>query len=116
MKRILPMITGLALIGAGVAAIKYDKAGAELYGFPTNDAGGLGMSRASGARDIVMGAMLLAAPKSGRNLLFAVTLVSIFDVANVGLGSDQPNTFSLAVHGSGIVGLLLFALITPAAE
>jgi hypothetical protein len=113
MRRFLPTITGLALVAAGIAAIRYDKSGAALYGFPTKEAEGLGMARAAGARDIVMGAMLLAAPKSGRNLLFAVALVSILDVANVNFGSDEPNKLSLAVHASGIFGALVFAMLTP---
>ncbi len=116
MKRFFPIFTGLGLIAAGITAVKYDKGGADLYGFPTSDFEGLGMARAAGARDIVMGTMLLAAPDSGRNLLFALTLVSILDFVNVRCGSKNPDTVSLAIHGAGIGSLLLFALLTPKAE
>lgn len=115
MKRPLPFLTGLVLVGAGVAAMLFPKKGADLYGLPTTDRAGLGFAKASGVRDIVMGAMLLSAPREGRNLMFALTLVSILDAVNVATTSEDPPALSLGIHSMGIVGSIAFALMTPGA-
>jgi len=57
--------------------------------------------------------MVLSAPSHGRSLLFASTLIALFDFMNVLTTSENLPLGSLAVHASGGLGLFILASLTP---
>jgi hypothetical protein len=113
MKRLLPVMTGLVFVGAGIAAMTYRKKGAAVFGLPTEDTTALAFAGAAGARDLAIGFMLLLAPQYGRRLLLSSSVISVCDFMNVLMTADDPPLASLGIHASGTAGLFVLALMTP---
>jgi hypothetical protein len=106
------------LFGIGVGALFAPEALAENYGLPivAGDTSGRGLIRALGARDATLGAVALAFALKGdraavRTVLGISTIVAIADFTIVATTRGFSVPSSLAIHGSGIVGLLLAGVV-----
>jgi hypothetical protein len=108
---------GIAFIALGIGGMAAPATSAKQYGLPTNDRIALALIRAIGARDLVLGIivlLLLASRDRGAvGLVLAVSvLAAIGDATAVKTGRDDATTRHLAVHIGGAAALLVaWALI-----
>lgn len=112
-------LAALSFLGIGAGAAFAPKALSVNYGIPVDDPAGFAYIRALGARDAVLGAIVLALMATRDHEALAVTLglgalVGAADFSVVcgerGLAARQ----SLAIHGAGTLGLIAAALLVRA--
>ena len=117
MANIFTTMSIATLLGVGVAAAFAPETLARNYGLPLaeGDAAGRGFVRALGARDATLGAVALAFAldderEAVRRILGLTTFLAASDFAIVATTRGFAAWPNLAIHGSGIVGLLLAAI------
>ena len=88
---------------------------ATIYGLPTSDPVARAFVRAAGARDVVLGAIVLASLGEARALRRALGWTSVIAIADaVILAAARGPRPSHATHLAGSVALVLAALTTEA--
>jgi hypothetical protein len=103
---------GLAFTLIGLGALFAPHLSSEQYGLPTTDRAALALVRAVGARDLVLGIIvLLLLASRDREALELVLIVSVLaaagDATAVTLGRDDAGPRQLAVHVGGAGALLV---------
>jgi hypothetical protein len=110
-------LVALGLIAIAVGALVAPRASSRQYGIPLDDPRALAVLRAMGARDLVIGLLLLLLAGAGRRDLLAwgvavsaaIALVDLVVVSRAGAG-----TRARALHAGGALGLLVAALVIAA--
>ncbi len=103
---------GFAFTLIGIGALFAPHLSSEQYGLPTMDRTALALVRAVGARDLVLGIIVLIL-LAGRNrsaleLVLAVSIVAAAgDAAAVRIGRDDAGPRQLGVHVGGAAALLI---------
>jgi Domain of unknown function (DUF4267) len=110
---ILSDAAGAGLVAVGALGVAFPAPLAHSFGMPLNDKSAVVFVRATGVRDLALGAVLLAASlrSSGDVLLVAVIaclVISLADFFNAFFGGDRVLHRQHAVH---ILGAALFAAI-----
>jgi hypothetical protein len=105
-------LTGAAFFALGIGALFAPGISSVQYGLPATDRTALALVRAVGARDIVLGiiVLLLLASRNRRALEIALAtsiLAAVGDAAAVSTGRDDAGPRQLAVHLTGAAGLLI---------
>ena len=109
----LSALVALAFIALGIGSYVAPKKLAENYGLPISSATEIAYLRALGTRDLVLGLLvarfLLAAESRGalRSTIAVSAIVAAADFSAVFGVRRAAAKQALAIHGSGIVGLLL---------
>ncbi|MDB5070483.1 MAG: hypothetical protein JWM87_1594 [Candidatus Eremiobacteraeota bacterium] len=99
---------GLALFGTG--ALIAPKTFAGQFGLPTEDPVALAFVRAAGARDVIIGALIVASQNDPPSLRRVLTFSSLLGVADAfSLASVRGPRPQHLVHLGGFIGLLLAA-------
>ncbi len=103
-------VCGVAFFAIGVGALLAPGISSVQYGLPATDRAALALVRAIGARDVVLGIIvLLLLARRNRGALELVLAASILaaagDAAAVSSGRDDAGPRQLAVHFSGAAGL-----------
>jgi hypothetical protein len=118
MGSLLSILSIASLFGVGIGATFAPEALAKNYGLALaeGDDAGRGFVRALGARDAIIGAIALASVLRGdrdgvRRTLGITTFLAVADFTIVARARGLDAWTSLAIHGSGIVGLALAAAI-----
>lgn len=111
MNRLLSSAAIGSLIGIAVGSLVAPRALAQTYGLPAQDRNGLAYVRAMGIRDGALGAIGLAFTLRDnraalRTTLGLSTLVACGDFALVLAARGRSAWPSLALHASGVVGLI----------
>jgi hypothetical protein len=108
--RTATILGSVAVLGIGAGALRWPRASTRTYGIPNDDADTHAYVRAVAARDLVMGGMVLWAaiaddrPAMEAGLL-ACTLAPLADLLLA--RQRRGNIPQLAIHGAGVVGVLL---------
>lgn len=111
MERTLAGTLALALTAVGALAVAAPKLSAGQYGLPTDDPGGLGFVRATGARDMLLGLLVFGVIDDAPRLRRALGIVSLAGLADAAaLGSVRGWRPQHAIHLSGFAALALAAL------
>lgn len=110
---------GCAFFAIGIGALVAPGISSEQYGLPTTDPTALALVRALGARDLVLGVivlMLLAGRERGalELVLGASILAALADAAAVKSARRAAGPRQLAVHVGGAAALLLAAQLVRA--
>jgi hypothetical protein len=110
----LSVCAALAFLGVGSGAVAAPRALAQNYGIAVDGADQIAYVRAVGARDAILGLLILAflarrerGPLAVTLALSAIAGASDFSLVAAARGRSAP--LSLAIHGSGTVGLLAIA-------
>jgi hypothetical protein len=116
MQNPLAVALGAAFVAIGTGAILAPRPSAGQYGLPTDDPTALALVRALGARDITIGASLLAnrtdRPALAR-ICFWGTITALADAAAVGsVRGPQPQQI-IHLSGAAALGLAALALRKP---
>lgn len=104
----------LCLFGIGVGALAAPRTAARQFGIVPGDARALAFVRAMGARDIVIGALLLLLAAAERGELLAWGLIASAGIAGVDFAVVSAAGARLAsrlVHGLGGIGLVVAGLV-----
>jgi hypothetical protein len=104
----LSSLAALAFCGIGIAALAAPRRSSGGYGLPARDAASLGYIQALGARDLVLGLMLLRMRHEPRALAASVglcTLVAVVDFSAVARGDGAHK--ALLIHACGAACLAL---------
>jgi hypothetical protein len=104
----------LCLAGIGVGALVAPRASARQFGIVPDDARALAFVRAMGARDLVIGALLLLLAGAGRPELLAFGLIASAAIALVDFAVVSAAGARLSarlVHGLGGVALIVAGLV-----
>jgi hypothetical protein len=109
---ILSTLVALAFLAIGVGAFAAARMSSEQYGIPARDPSSLADVRALGARDVVLGliviAFLIAKARGPLSVVVALSaLVGLADFLIVLSERGPEGARSLAIHGTGTVGLLV---------
>jgi len=115
-----PVLAGCvaaSFLGLGAGALFAPRALAENYGLPVDEPKGIGYVRALGARDAILGLLTVAflVQRDHRALATTVGLSALVGASDFAViastrGTEAP--LSLAIHGTGTVGLLgIWALL-----
>jgi len=107
-------LVALGLIGIGAGALAAPRASARQYGIVSGDPRALAFIRAMGARDLVIGVLLLLLAGAARRDLLAwgmaaSALIALVDFAVVSAAGAR--TAARAVHAIGGIGVLVAALV-----
>jgi hypothetical protein len=102
---------GLAFILIGCGALIAPGISSTQYGLPTSDRTALALVRAIGARDLVLGIVILlllaTKDRGAAGLVLAVSvLAAVGDATAVATGRDNAGPRQLAVHLGGAAALL----------
>jgi Domain of unknown function (DUF4267) len=109
---ILAGLGGFAFFAIGIAALIAPGISSAQYGLPTTDRAALGLVRAVGARDLVLGIIVLIL-LAGRNrsalelVLGVSSLAAAGDIIAVASGRSDAGPEQLGVHVGGAAALLL---------
>jgi hypothetical protein len=108
---LLSVLVAASFLGLGAGSIAAPHALADNYGIPVGDATGVAYLRAVGMRDAVLGLVILAYVVRGNRDALAVAialsaLVGASDFTIVALNRGGAAPASLAIHGTGTLGLL----------
>jgi hypothetical protein len=109
----------LCLIGIGVGALVAPRASSRQYGILLEDARALAFIRAMGARDLVIGVLLLMLASAARTELLAWGLIASAAIALVDfavVSAAGARGASRLVHALGGVGLVVAGLVLFAAR
>ncbi len=103
---------GLAFVFIGIGALLAPGFSSMQYGLPTTDRAALALIRAVGARDLVLGIIVLGLlatrDRSALALVLgASTLVAIGDATAVLTGRNDAGPRQLAVHAAGAAALAI---------
>jgi peptidoglycan/LPS O-acetylase OafA/YrhL len=103
---------GIAFFAIGVGALIAPGLSSVQYGLPTTDRAALALIRAIGARDLVLGIIVLlllaARNRSALELVLGVSVIAAFgDATAVWTGRRDAGPRELAVHASGAAALLV---------
>ena len=110
-------LVAISFLGLGAGSLAAPHALAENYGLPVEDETGIAYVRAVGMRDAVLGLVLLAfLVRREREPLAIVVglsaLVGASDFTIVGTRRGAAAPRSLAIHGTGTIGLIgIWALL-----
>lgn len=107
--RTLAGIGAVTVLGIGAAAWTWPQRSTSTYGIPADDPDTLAYVRASAARDLVMGAMVLyAAAQNDRKAMEAgLAVCAIAPAADFYLAYRRRGAVpQLAIHGAGVLGVL----------
>jgi hypothetical protein len=102
------------LCAIGVGALAAPLASSKQFGIPAEGAGGLAFIRAMGARDLVIGVLLLLLAAAGRRELLAWGLIASAAIACVDFAVVSAAGARLSarlVHGLGGAGLVVAGLL-----
>ncbi len=105
-------LCGVAFFAIGIGALWAPGISSVQYGLPATDRTALALVRAIGARDVVLGIIVLSL-LAGRNrgalelVLAASILAAAGDAAAVSSGRTDAGPKQLAVHFSGAAGLFV---------
>ena len=113
---IVAALGGAAFFVIGLGALLAPGMSSVAYGLPTTDRAALALVRAVGARDLVLGIIvLLLLASRNRSALQIVLFVSILaaagDATAVATGREDAGPQHLSVHFSGAAALLVAALL-----
>ncbi len=106
-----------SFLGLGAGALFAPHALAENYGLPVDDATGFGYVRALGARDAILGLLTIAflVQRNRRALATTIGLSALVGASDFAIIASTRGTavpLSLAIHGTGTIGLLgIWALL-----
>ena len=108
----LTYAVALGLLGIGAGALLAPRVSARQYGIVLDDARALAFIRAMGARDVVLGVLLLLLASAERRDLLALGVVASAAVAAVDfvvVSRDRPPAPARArlLHAGGALGLLV---------
>jgi Domain of unknown function (DUF4267) len=106
----------LGLLGIGVGALVAPRASARQYGIVLDDARALAFIRAMGARDLVIGVLLVLLASTERRELLACGMVAaatiaVVDFVVVSVHQPPPRALSRLLHAGGAIGLLAVGVI-----
>ncbi len=109
---IVAALGGLAFVALGIGALLAPGISSTQYGLPTTDRAALALVRALGARDLVLGFIVLlllaARNRSALELVLGTSvLVALGDATAVRTGRDDAGPAELAVHVGGATALLV---------
>lgn len=111
MKPSLPPAVGLALVAIGVGAFLAPRLSSRMLGLPVSDRTGRALVRALGARDLVLGGIVLASldePAVLRRIFGWAAGLGLLDAAVV--ASTHGLRPALLLHVGGAVGVWLLSL------
>lgn len=113
---IIGALGGIALLAIGIGAIVAPVFSSGQYGLPTTDRLALALIRSIGARDVVLGILIVVFLTGGNRDAAAVVLVvsiiaAIADAFAVRMGRDGAAASTYAVHVIGGVGLFVAWLL-----
>jgi hypothetical protein len=117
--RVLTGLGAVAVLGIGAAAWRWPRKSTFTYGIPMDDANTLAYVRAVAARDLVMGAFVLWAAVAGDRKAMEVGLLAciIAPAADLYLARERSgNIPQLAIHGAGVVGILVTWVLVRVAD
>ena len=105
-------LAGLAFFAIGAGALIAPGASSVQYGLPTTDRAALALVRGIGARDVVLGVIVLALLASRNRdglaiALAASVLAAAGDATAVATGRPDASARNLAVHFGGAAALLV---------
>jgi len=109
---IVAALGGVAFFAIGLGALLAPGLSSVQYGLPVTDRAALALVRAVGARDLVLGIIVLLL-LAGRNrsalelVLGASILAALGDAAAVSTGRDDAGPRQLAVHAGGAAALFV---------
>lgn len=108
---IIAEVAGAGLLAVGALGIVFPVPLAQSFGVPLNDEAAAVFVRATGVRDVAIGAILLAAALRGAGVVLLVAaiaclFISVADFVNAYIGSGRELHRQHVVH---IGGALLFA-------
>lgn len=118
----VPFLTtaiGLTFGAIAVGSFAATKPFAEIYGLPVENDHDIVLYRAVGARDLVLGAIVIAAERSGGTnkqiggTIFLSALAGLADFSLVASAPDSKKS-RLLIHGGGTLGLVMAAAIIAA--
>ena len=107
--RALSSLAALAFVALGVGALAAPRSSSRGYGLPAGDAVSLGYVRALGARDLVLGLVLLGLLGEPRPLGRSVGLCALIGAADlliVAGGRGRSASKHLLVHALGTAALI----------
>jgi peptidoglycan/LPS O-acetylase OafA/YrhL len=109
---IVAALGGFAFFAIGVGALLAPGISSVQYGLPTTERTALALIRAIGARDLVLGIIVLvllaARNRSALELVLGVSVLAAFgDATAVMTGRRDAGPRQLAVHAGGAVALLV---------
>ena len=116
---VLADVAGAGLLAVGALGVVFPSPLAQSFGMPLNDTASAVFVRATGVRDVALGAVLLAASLRGAGevLLVAVIaclVISLADFANAFLSGDRTLHRQHVVHiGGGALFAAILALLFP---
>ncbi len=116
---ILSALAAASFLGLGAGALGAPRALSESYGLPVEDAKGIAFIRALGARDAVLGLLIVAflIRKDREALETTIALSSLVGASDFVIVAGNRGTSapaSLAIHGTGTLGLLAVAALIRA--
>lgn len=103
---VLARLAGAGLVGVGAAGIAFPRPLAQSFGTPLNDTSAAVFVRATGARDVALGGIVMTASLRGeRDVLLAAIAacfgISIADFCNAFFSGDRKLRARYAVHAGG---------------
>lgn len=104
----LAIAGAVAVLGIGTAALIWSPHATRSYGVPSDDIDAHVFVRATAARDLVMGGIVLwaALAEERRTLENALAWCALAPVADFLLARKRSgNVWQLAIHASGVVGI-----------
>lgn len=108
----LAVLGGLAFLAIGIAALAAPKTSSEQYGLPSTEPYALALVRALGARDLVLGLIVLffvvAGPRSAVGAVLALSvIVAVADGLIVYRERGRAAAKNLVTHGVGGLALVV---------
>lgn len=119
---ILADVSAGGLLAVGALGVLFPAPLAHSFGMPLNDKSAVVFVRATGVRDIALGALLLASSLRGAGIVLLVGIVmclaiSLADFANAFFGGDRVLHRQHVVHiGGAALFAAILALLIPALQ
>jgi hypothetical protein len=113
-EQVVAWFVALCLFGIGAGALAAPRASSRQYGILADSAAGLAFIRAMGARDLVIGVLLLLLAGAGRRDLLAWALIASAAIAAVDLAvvsAAGARRSARLLHGLGGAGLVAAGLV-----